>query len=83
MEPMKSSGPPAHLLGTVKASGKAQPNAISAADKGVIVGMETAAEDGTTAGAMGEKPKHGPGSQRQNIPGGVGDLIAGPGVHVP
>jgi hypothetical protein len=56
---------------------------IPRADAGVIQGMENAAQDGRTAGAQGEEGRHPAGSQRKNIPGGVGDLIAGPGVHVP
>jgi hypothetical protein len=84
MAGQKSSGPPAQLLGTVKASGKARPNAIPQADEGVIAGMETAAEDGTTQGSMnrdtGAVPSNG--ALNKALPG-FGSLIAPGSVNVP
>jgi hypothetical protein len=57
--------------------------AVPSADEPIIKGMEEAAQDARTAGAQGEQPRHGEGSQRGNIPGGVGDLIAPDGFRVP
>jgi hypothetical protein len=57
--------------------------AIPANAEGVIVGMEQAAQDGTTAGAQGEGVRHPPGSQRRNLPTAVQGLIAPSNYKVP
>ncbi|HMH48511.1 MAG TPA: hypothetical protein VK538_12460 [Solirubrobacteraceae bacterium] len=71
------------LKDTVRPSGKAQPNAIPAADEAVIKGMEQAGQEGVQAGAVGEAPKHPPGSQRDNLPPEVRNLIADSSINVP
>jgi hypothetical protein len=73
------------LKNTVRPSGKALPNAIPRDEEATIKAMTTEAEDGTTAGAdnLPKNPATAPGSHRSNIPGGVGNLIAPPGVNVP
>jgi hypothetical protein len=80
---LKSSGVPERLKGTVAPSGKAQSNAIPQADEAVIKGMEQAGQEGVQAGAVAEAPKHGPGSQRSNLPSEIRGLIPAPGVNVP
>ena len=81
---MKSNGVPDRLKETVAPSGKPAPGAaIPAAFENTIRAAESEGTDATTAGADGLAGKHPPGSQRGNIPGGVGSLIAGPGVNVP
>lgn len=72
----------ADLTATVKASGKAQPNAL-AAEKGTIRAMEEAGEEGVQSGAEGLQPKYGEGANRQNLPKEVRGLIASDSYHVP
>jgi hypothetical protein len=69
-----------------RVAGTAPTKAIPAADEAVIKGMETAAEDGTTAGAdnLPQNPKTAPGSQPGNIPAEYRDaIVAPPGYNVP
>ncbi len=84
-EGLKSSGVPSRLTGTVRPSGKAQPNAIpKQADKETIVPMQELAEDATTAGAEGDptSPVTSNGALDKALPGFSG-LIAPRGSNVP
>jgi hypothetical protein len=72
------------LAGSTRVDGAARPGKpIPAADQGVIKTMTGAAQDGVTAGAQGEGPRHPAGSQRSNLPKAVQGLIAPPGYKVP
>jgi hypothetical protein len=71
------------LAGNPRVDGSPGPRkAIPAADEPVIKGMESAAQDGSTAGDQGAGGKHPPGSQRRNLPTQVQGLVA-PEGYVP
>jgi hypothetical protein len=78
---MKDRGVPQKL--TKAAQPAAKRGGLPSASEGVIRQMESSAQNGESAGAEDEAVRHPPGSQRKNIPGGVGDLVAPPTFHVP
>lgn len=78
---MKSRGVPQKLTNAAQPVSKR--GGLPSESEPVIRQAQRSAQDGTTAGAQDEAVRHGPGSQRKNIPNGVGDLIAPPNYHVP